>query len=109
MKRQQAMKPLVLKFPAGMLDEIDATRAVDEGLMTRSEFIREATRCLTHLPPEHLWLLQQYSLKEEIGFPRLIREAVALYVEQKRDELDRAVRGPGTERPRNRKGKSQAR
>ena len=91
MINDKAMNPLVLKFPNELIDEIDGVKAVKEGLISRSEFIREAVRCLTRLPSERLWWLHQHALKEEVRLPRLIREAVELLAAQKRTGSGRPV------------------
>ena len=83
-KGTKAMKPLVLKFPVGLLDEI--SRVVQDEHISKSEFIREAIRCLTHLPAEHLEWLFQYAQAEDVRLSRLIREAVQLYITEKRGQ-----------------------
>ena len=97
MKSEKAMKPLVLKFSQDLINEIDAVRVVKERLVSRSEFIREAVRCLTRLPAERLWWLHQHAQNEEVRLPRLIREAVELLVIQKGGET---VEQSRTSRPK---------
>ncbi len=96
MKSEKAMKPLVLKLPKDLIEEIDKVKAVEEGSISRSEFIREAVRCLTRLPSERLWWLHQHAQKEEVRLPRLIREAVELLVAQKETTGGRLVRSSKT-------------
>ena len=96
-KSTKVMKALVLKCPGDLIKEIDEVRAVKEGLVSRSEFIREAVRCLTRLPSERLWWLHEHALKDEVRLPRLIREAVELLVSQKASKDGRPAQSSKTQ------------
>jgi hypothetical protein len=96
-EEEEFTKNLVITFQTAFIEKMDDTvkvleQAVPGRSVPRTEFIREAIKCLAHLPPEHLTALRQYAERTATTLPKLLQEAVELYIAHNRRKIDKAVK-----------------
>ena len=96
-EQAEVTRNLVITFQKAFIERMDEAvgvleQAVPGRSVPRTEFIRDAIKCLAHLPHEHLKVLQRYAERTDATLPKLIQEAVGLYIAQNRRKIDEAVR-----------------
>ena len=77
----EPMKNLLIKFPEKLLDDL-ANLAKQQGV-PRAELIREWAECPLRIGSEKLQLLREHAREEGVLMPRIVGEAIDLYVQKK--------------------------
>ena len=78
----EAMTNLLIKFPEATLKKLKAL-AEQQGV-PRAELIREWAGCPLRIGLDRLKTLQEHAGKEGVLLPRIVEEAVDLYIRGKR-------------------------